>query len=51
MTVLKYWDGTAWVPAVVGRPGAAGEAFNNVDGGSVDSSYGSDITLDFGGVN
>jgi len=31
MTVLKYWDGSAWVPAVVGRPGPS----NNLAIGAV----------------
>lgn len=65
MSQLKYWDGTAWVTAIVvaqgatgpqgvtgptGATGPEGEAYINLDGGEATSTYGGLTAIDCGGA-
>jgi hypothetical protein len=63
MATIKYWDGTAWVLAIVGKQGPqgptgptgstgstgpTGQAYINLDGGEATSTYGGLTTIDCG---
>lgn len=65
MATIKYWNGSAWELAIVGKQGPvgptgptgstgptgpAGQAYINIDGGNATSTYGGLTAIDCGGA-